>query len=163
MTRDEVFALFRHWASVIWGPNTIANLDIRLSDEEPEGGHHASVSYAGNVWAIHNSLLRYPNDRRYTLRVSDELLEMPPEAVEKVLIHEACHIGYRQHGHDFCACAKEYGGVVTMCQLDNPGYHVQRKEGSRYKTIATFPSEREALAWAREERVRVPGKYRLSY
>ena len=85
---------------------------------------------------------------------------MSPLDIERLMIHEAVHIGYKLHDAHFVEMVRAYGGAVSESGL--AGVKVERKEGARYRVIATFATEGEALAWAKEERARHPGQYRLT-
>ena len=162
VAREDILGRFREAAVKVWGEDSVKRLNILLGDEEPEGDHLAALKYAGTPWAIGDSLVRYST--KYTLLVAPALLDQDDATIDKILIHEAVHIGYRGHGQDFRRLVRQHGGAVSASAAE-AGYKiaVQRKEGSRYKTIREFDAgaEIEATAWAKAELVRNPGRYRV--
>jgi hypothetical protein len=150
-TREAALERFRAAAVEVWGKFP-PQLELSVSAEPPKEDVYAAISYAGAPWAIGRSLIRYP--RSATLLVSDAFLQLDAEKAWKVLLHEAVHLGYRGHGKDFRDVAREVGAVVSGAAVESGGaIEVQKKIGSRYKTVRTFPpdQEREALAWGREQ------------
>src|SRR3990167_1151968 len=159
-TREYAFEVFRLATEQVWHNHQFVQPVLVLSDEPPAGDVLASLAYAGKPMAIGNSILR--RAERYILRVSDRLLAMDAEHVRRVMIHEAVHLGYPKHDANFRQLVREHGGTQSESALDNPGVHVQVKQGSRYTTIKTFEDEREATRWAKEQMRANPGRYRLS-
>ena len=158
--RLGAFGMFVEAVRQVWRNNEFVADVLVLSPEEPSGRVLASLSYAGTPSAIGNSILR--RAPRYTLRVSDRLLMRGTNSVRKVMIHEAVHVVYMNHGREFRDLVRKHGGTVSEEAIENPGVHVQLKRGSRFETIKTFDTEPEATRWAHEQKRENPGKYRLS-
>lgn len=129
---------------------------------EPNDKVYAALAYAGQPKAVGRSILIA--SERYVLMVSYRAMELSEEQLRKVLLHELVHIGYRGHGRDFRDVCREVGGVVSGSGVTDPGTHVEKKIGHRYKRVRTFDDPKEAEAWAREQLRLEPGsKWRLSF
>jgi hypothetical protein len=156
MSRSDAFALFKDAVRHVWKNADFVLPALEMSDEPPAEPVLASIAFAGQPFAIGRSLLT--RSTRYTLRVNDELLTRPRDDVWKILVHEAVHLGYRGHGPSFREVARESGGVVSASALtEGDGVKVQKKVGARYQTMKTFPTEREALTWGKEQQSAEPG------
>jgi hypothetical protein len=177
ITRESVLARFIAVANRVWGQDlqqpwpsrygtsgaTEPKITFKLGTDQPWGGREevlAGLVYVGNPMAYGTHLIKFP--REVMLLVADSLMSKPDDKIEQVLIHEACHIGYRRHDTAFREVCRAAGGVVSSAGVESDAaINVQRKEGSRFVTIKSFQVEHEAVAWAKEEMKRVPGKYRL--
>lgn len=174
VTRDQAFQMFRRWVDRIWGSgssggpdtkkvkqNQVDKLVLKRSNTDPKGKVAASLTimFPKAVKAIDDDLM-VPSGL-YVLNVSERLLEKPAEFVDKIMGHEALHVGYPRHDVNFRRLATRHGLPLTESWAEDPGWKVQRKEGARYKTLETFETEQQAREWALEERSRNPGKYRL--
>lgn len=84
---------------------------------------------------------------RYELLLSSKLQETPAAGREKVLLHELVHLGYSGHGENFRRVCIAVGGVVSGAAVEDPGFHMEKKVGARYKRMKTFDTEREAKEW----------------
>ena len=169
--REHVLDLFREVCVAVWGKSSIDQLTLLLDARTPsmDGQYQilAAVAYAGKPLAMGRHLIRAADSRTYKLLVSDALLAMDDATIKKVLVHEACHLGYKNHGREFRELVVANGGTLSGGGVEE-GYQfeVQRKEGARFKTIKTFDpdaphAEAEAMAWMRQESSRAPGRYRL--
>jgi len=132
---------------------------VTLVDDEPGRGHLASLAYASRPYVIGNTIFRRP--QRYTLRIATRLLTLDRTTVEKIMIHEAAHLGHVTHGQEFRDLVRLHGGSVTESALTDAAVRVQRKVGARYQTIETFEDELTAVQWMRAEMRVTPGRYRL--
>lgn len=96
--------------------------------------------------AIGRSILQAAD--RYDLLLSaSRLMKVTAEQREKVLLHELVHLGYSGHGKDFRKVCMEVGGVISGAAVTDPGFHMEKKVGHRYKRIMTFDTEAAAKAW----------------
>lgn len=161
MTRAKVFEVFKDAVGVVW-----SNADFvlpHLSFDEtlwPSGECLAALVFEGNPRAIGTSILR--RAPRYILLMSPKLLTMNPEAIWKIMVHEAVHIGHRGHGGEFRKLVRQFGGAVSGTAVENPVVMVQTKVGLRYQTVRKFEDEREAELWARAQQRAQPGtRWRL--
>jgi hypothetical protein len=160
VTRQDAFDLFHAAVVAVWKNAEFVLPALAWSEEPAVGGSElASVTFDHRgVWASGRSLLsRAP---KYTLRVSDALLAMPREKVAAIMLHEAIHLGYPGHGEEFRKIAREVGAPVSASAVDRGDtIEIQKKVGSRYKTVRTFPGseEREAIRWAKEQARAEPG------
>lgn len=149
------------------GPTVWRNWDfvadkLTWTTGEPSDGVYAALAYAGKPKAVGRSLLIAAE--RYVLVVSYRAMELDAEQLRKVLLHELVHIGYRGHGEDFRAVCREVGGVVSGRGVTDPGTHVEKKVGHRFKRVRTFDDPKAAEAWAREQLRLEPGtKWRLTF
>ena len=168
---------FRSVAAGVWGQESISRLDIGfVRDPEVEArfskaGVYAAIRYRHDPppWASGRHLVRAAPDRIYRLLVMDEMLGLDDDSVEKILIHEAVHIGYAKHSREFLSVVRECGGAVSGSAVDrgNDNITVERKDPGerRYKPVREFTDAREAEQWARAEisSGRFPGsKWRMS-
>lgn len=120
-----------------------------IADEQTAcGSELACVIYAGFPRISGNYLISFP--REFELRVTDKLLEQSAENIRKVMIHEAVHLGVRDHGRVFREICSANGGVLTSA-LKDPEARVEKKVGARYQFVRSFTSDKEATAWAREQ------------
>jgi predicted metal-dependent hydrolase len=55
----------------------------------------------------------------YTLQVTPRLLTLPPEKQDKILKHEAIHMGYGNHDSKFMELADIVGASYTESSLDS--------------------------------------------
>lgn len=158
--RLQAFEEFQAHARRIW-KNADA-VPVQLSLEEPRNAL-ASVSTHGSPRSL-GSIILNPEQTR-TVRLSSEVLAFPPEALSKILIHEALHLGISGHGARFrLACAK-HGGALSGRDARGAPVVVERKVGARFRLVKEFPREslQEAKAFMRES-VRISGiRHRITY
>ncbi len=165
-TRQQIFQIFKKVSREIWGPIVDKQLKLKFSSEQPASkGVLADLSYMlrgpERDRATGDRMLTVPNDPTFTLRVADALLEKSATQIRRVMIHEAGHLGYPRHNKKFNDLMEKYGGAKTERDAETGGnVAVQLKVGRRYQTVAEFPTMREAVAFFKEEVVRVPGLYR---
>lgn len=141
--------------------------------ENPSRGVLAGLYTCRNQFAIGASVLRMCE--HYMLVVSPELMGHAPEAQDKVLLHELCHMGYSGHGAKFREHCTRVGGVVSGAGVGGevePGVYVEWKPpgATRYtRHPQRFESQAEAHAFARQEIAArhsgglEPGKWRLVF
>ena len=172
--RSAAFAVFKHAVKQLWGAQSseskdlqdaknrmVARLTLKLSNDEPKGGVMASLAYDPRTVRTIGDLL-VSAAPAYLLRISDRLLEQSADVVKGIMFHEALHVGYPKHDKAFRDMAAQHKIPLTESWTEEPGWKVQRKDGSRYKTLRTFETEEKAREWAMDELKRTPGKYRLS-
>jgi hypothetical protein len=169
-TRQAVFERFRELARKMW--RNYDSIDALVSfdpSKEPDRTASSPIIYAailadGRQRSLGDLILH--SSSKYVLQLHNELLSLKPDVIDKILLHEAGHLGINNHGEEFRKMVVKNGGSVSffaaVCE-DGKSIRVEIKEGARFKTIRTFPFDREAeaTAWVRQERMRVPGKYRL--
>jgi hypothetical protein len=161
VSRAAAFEMFKEAGNKMWASGEQVTSLVTLSQEEPTAGTLASLARpTGRLRAVGNIIIRPA--AKYVLRVSDRLLGMGTDHVRKIMIHEAGHLGYDGHGTDFRSIVTRNGGALSETGLqDGDAFHIQRKEGSRFKTIKSFENEQAARIWVREEARRQPGRYRM--
>lgn len=116
--------------------------------------HAALLQPRGRTMAVGDSLLM--RAEWYSLLLNDSIYALPDDMIWRVLVHEAAHMGYPNHGKDFIALVTAKGGVVAGAGTDSGGVieaQVKLKEHGRYRTVRTFPQEQQAVAkaWVREQ------------
>lgn len=99
----------------------------------------------GAQGAIGGVIIR-PADR-YELLLAPHLAEVSADARKRILLHELVHIGYGGHGKRFRTYCKAVGGVISGSAVTDPGFHLEKKVGTRFKRMRTFSTEKEAMAW----------------
>lgn len=137
--------VWRNWASV--------ESDFKWSAVEPDAKVYAALSMKGRPQAIGRTVVR-PAER-YRLLVSHRAMALSQGQLDKVLLHELVHIGYSGHGKDFRDVCREVGGVVSGSGITDPGVHIEKKVGFRYKRVHTVQTEAEARAWLLQEQLRM--------
>jgi hypothetical protein len=171
LERTRVLDLFMEAVAKVWGPATAAKVTVRLGEGREPGEGYASIvmSRACRPLAMDYSptgpghLLTYCRDG-YTLLVSDKLLALDDAMIMRVLVHEAIHLGFPNHGADFRRLCNKHGAVVSQAAIEKGEDYkiqVQRKDGSRFKTFATVDTEAEGMALMKAEYAKAPGRYRL--
>jgi hypothetical protein len=163
--REDALVLFRRAVAEVWGQGTADQVELALGDGVPSEGSFASISQARSCRpvAIDDHLIRYCT--LYTLRVSPAFLELDDESIRRVLIHEAVHLGYPNHGREFRALVAKKGGVISGRAVEDGDdkIQVQRKEGTRFKTFATVTTEAEGMALMKAEWAKDKGCYRMMF
>lgn len=141
--------------------------------ENPSRGVFAGLYTCRKQDAIGASVLRMCE--RYTLVVSPELMGHAPEAQDKVLLHELCHMGYSGHGAKFREHCTRVGGVVSGTAVSGevePGVYAEWKPpgAARYaRHPQRFESQAEATAFVVQEMAArrsgglEPGRWRLAF
>lgn len=159
--RVRAFDIFREEARRIW--SNAEAVPVQLSLDEPGKGCLASVTTLGTPRSIGSRVLN--PERTRTLRLSAEVLAFPPEALRKILIHEALHLGISGHGARFMRACALYGGARTGQEARGAPVVVACKEGRRFRVVREFP--RESLNEARAfmvQQVRSTGiRHRITY
>jgi len=154
MSRAQAFELFKQAVRKVWtnGDELIRRAEFQLGGQ-PDSKVLAAVMFPRNarIRAIDNTVVRFAPT--YELRVSDRLLEKPKPYIEGIMVHEAIHVGYPRHDADFKKLARRHNAPLTETQAETPGYQVQRKEGSRFKTVRVFEDEQEAIRWGKEQAI----------
>jgi len=144
--------LKRHFIRIaknVWDNSPmIENLELEVKHRK--GGCHMSLAYPANATpsAVGNSLLRMP--RKVSLIISDKTKDLPKEKFDDLLRHEALHLGYPRHDMWFRRQADKLNIPITFNLSEGGGYQVQRKEGSRYKTVKSFPTMQQAELYAKQ-------------
>jgi hypothetical protein len=163
--REDAIVLFRRAVAEVWGQHTADLVTLSLVEGDPSEGSFASVAQDRSCRqvAIDDHLIRYC--REYKLRVSPAFLELDDETIRRVLIHEAVHLGYPNHGREFRALVAKKGGVISGRAVEDGSdkIQVQRKVGSRFKTFATVDTEAEGMALMRAEHAKDSGRYRMMF
>lgn len=159
-TREELFELFKEAARVVWPSGADFALEATvLSYEQPKDDVFASLTWVGGKTRVIGDVL-FQRPKQYILRISDRLLVESPTVRKRIMIHEAVHLGYGNHGKDFREMVRRHGGAVSEHTSGEDLVEVIRKEGARFKgTGKFFKTEGDAEAWIRDEAKRVPGKY----
>lgn len=147
--------------AVVLGPTVWKNWDFVKdhfvwSLEEPNKVY-ASLWCDGKQRAIGRSVIQR-SSTPYRLNVHHSMLELNSAEQDKILLHELVHMGYSGHGRDFINVCREVGGAVSGSGVTEPGVHLERKVGARYKRMQTFHTgdskadERKAREWYRAYR-----------
>jgi len=160
--KQELFHEFMTHARRIWQNFDFVEPHVGISNDEPPRKVLAAVVHLGDIKARGNFITHRATF--YQLLLSERLLGMPKEAVTKVLIHEAVHLGYPDHNQDFRDLVRQHGGAVSETSIESPGVQVQLKQGARFKTVKVFPEDQEqaAILWAKQELTKNRGaRYRI--
>jgi hypothetical protein len=163
---DQAEDMFWKAALDIWGKETIEWIKPHFKPtalESPRTGESilTSLRYAPPVRAYGTVLAQ--RARYYQLVINPALLQRDEDFIRKIMIHEAVHIGYMKHDANFREIVHEHGGAVSESDASGEGIRVQKKEGSRFKTVKTFPSEEEAAArvWMRDQAAQQGSRFRM--
>jgi hypothetical protein len=161
VSRTEALAMFHEAARTMWRNVEPVLKRTTASDEEPAGGFLASLAHPpGAVWRI-GPMLQATARCGFTLRIASRLLDLGPDAVRRIMIHEACHLGIGGHGEEFRALCRKHGGAVSEeALLGGDVVRVQQLVRRRYRTVREFPGsqEQEACVWGREQSRQNPGE-----
>lgn len=153
----EVFRRFYAAAVMVWGERTLGLLDVSLNTDPANA---ALLSRRGILAAILRPTKPKPYAAGrhlirgapwYRLCVSPEALMLTDEDLEKILIHEAVHLGHNGHGAEFKEVTRECGGVVSGSQLEEDAKIACENKlpgTSRYVTVKEFELDDEAAATA---------------
>lgn len=171
MTGQEAFEMFLDAAKMVWRHSKLLSqitfhYEVKAMldrDVRAQLQWRKPTSEDARPRAEEDHLLRAAKE--YWLLISERLLSEPRDVVRQVMIHEALHIGYSSHKEGFRRMAIKYGGTLTEKSTgkDKP-FEVQRKNGSRYKTIKTFETERDAKHFIETERKASPDSdYRMIF
>lgn len=101
----------------------------------------------------------------HTLAISDSLTTYTQSVVEKVLLHEAIHVGYPRHDRHFERIAAEVGTASTLAAMLGNGFVVEIQRGakaSRFQECFSTPDRDTAFAFAEQKRAGA-GRYRVVY
>ena len=136
---------------------------VFLSPEEPASDVLASLAYDTHGVRAFGDII-FATRVNYTLRLSARLLVMDDEAVRRILIHEAVHLGHPTHGPEFRQMVRQHGGAVSESSTADGKIQIQAKIGNRYRTVEFADTEAQAETIAREYRTANPGaKVRLQF
>ncbi len=183
VTMQEVARLFELAARRIWGDRTINALDVTVTDKPPaKNDVLAALMYVPQweergmrvkVRAIGDTLVQPAMDKKYTLLVNPRLLEQDAAFVEKIMLHEAIHIGYPGHGGDFRRLALVHGAPITENMATGGQYQVQRQEkpkgryvdvpGEAHDSLTKARARSLHLATEEKQRTGIWFNYRVSY
>lgn len=154
----EVLPKFRRAAGEVWRNwDTVEKqVVLRCEPKTKQTENLASLSRSARCkpMAIEDELAR--TCKEYVLQITPRLGTLSENQLERILRHEALHIGYPSHSKEFLDMATKVGASYSESSLDENVIKVQRKEGRFYKTFHTekTPSEAEAYGrqYAREHR-----------
>jgi hypothetical protein len=168
VNRDEILQRFKAAAARVWGDNAVFSTQFFVASEEPRTQDNGLPVYAA---IMHSDGCKPRASGRhliqrcsgYKLLVSDRLLLQPDDMIEKVLLHEAIHMGHWKHTQEFREVAREVGAAVSgsAAEAGQNVIKVQKKVGARYQTVKTFEDEDEATTWAKEQIKSEGGSWRL--
>jgi hypothetical protein len=161
-TREEALALFRECARLIWRNADVCNVSV--SEEGPSDAHAvAAISSRASCDRFHRHILN-PEDPR-VLFVSERALSLDDEALRRVLIHEAVHLGIGGHSARFRRVCVSHGGAMSGGEAEGRPVQVQRKEGARFRTVREFPRENieEAKSWGLQMSRITSTRYRIVF
>lgn len=137
----------------VWRNWNFVKDDFKWTPVEPDAKVYAALSMRGRPQAVGRSVLRRAEG--YKLLVSHRAMKLSQSELDKVLLHELVHIGYSGHGKDFRDVCREVGGVVSGSGITDPGVHIEKKVGHRYRRVHTVQTEAEARAWLLQEQLRM--------
>jgi hypothetical protein len=159
--RLQAFETFRACTRLVW-KNADA-VPLVLSTEEPGGRALASVACLKNPRAIGPYVMNHAEAR--TLRLSAEVLRYPAEALRRVLLHEAVHLGIGGHGARFRRLCASVGGAISGAEARGAPVVVSRKVGARFRPLKEFPRAAlaEARAFCRAQAHSTGIRHRISY
>jgi len=167
LSGEEAFELFLSAAKMVWRHSKLLTQITFHYEVKPmlDRDVRAQLLWKKDVRPRASEDALLDAAKEYWLLISERLLEEPKDVVRQVMIHEALHIGYPSHNKGFRRMAVKYGGTLTEKSTgkDEP-FEVQRKDGSRYKTIKTFETERDAKHFVEKEQKEHPeDDYRMIF
>lgn len=144
---------FHKETNEIWGDFFVKNnLDFEFEITKPQRTP-ARVIYPNSKHlpqAISRMMLRFPKNEKIKVQAGEDLFGLDEKIIDKVIRHEAIHLGHPKHDDNFRRVANEVGTGISMSQILGKGFQVQVKEGNRYKTTKVFPTYDEALIFGKE-------------
>jgi len=138
----------------VWSNWDSANIDFDFAIVPPakKGKKYARVivDKRAKGKAIGRSLIRYP--KKVRVEANRDLFGLKSDIIDKVIKHEAIHIGIMDHNRDFDRIATEVGTGISMRKMMGKGFGVEVKEGSRFKELPDkeFKTIDEAVAFGRD-------------
>jgi hypothetical protein len=157
---ENVLPRFREIIKSIWGESAAKELEIKcepkIGMERSTDAGLAGIRYPPNCKpvAIDDSLLRYCIP--YTLLISPKFSEISKEKQDKVLKHEALHLGYPGHGKEFLRIASKHGAPFSEYSLNSCKISIQVKSNGRYKEIMCSSDYDDAVEKAKEYKKQHP-------
>jgi len=111
--------------------------------------------------AIGNTLIRYP--KKVRVEAHRDLFGLKSEIIDKVIKHEAIHIGNMAHDRDFDRLATKVGTAISMRKMLGKGFGIEIKEGSRFKELPNkeFKTMDEAINFGRDIMKKTNKKVRI--
>jgi len=152
--RWRAFDVFKEEVTRIWSSGEKLVSRCELHPEVPKEDVHAALlilmhgkPVRDRAWGNH---VVYTAES-YRLMIHPKLFDVSVEEQRRTLIHEACHIGYSGHGKKFIDFCRSVGGVVSGAAVgtNTNRVAVEQKFGARYKEVAVFNTEQEAMAHGR--------------
>ena len=151
-TCDTILPKFRQAAEKVWG-----KLDERMTincEMKTEKSHNlASLSMPAGCHPMafngkdKGALVYFC--REYTIQITPRLLELSEEQQEKVLKHEAIHMGHVTHNKDFLELAEIVGAPFSESTISGK-INIQEKVGGRFKDIMTAENLEDAKKKVKE-------------
>jgi len=116
----------------VWENFDKTNIDFEFEITPPQRTH-ARVIIDSNAKpkSIGNLLLRVP--KKAKIQAGTDLFNLKEEIIDKIIKHEAIHIGNMQHNRDFERLARKVGTGISMRQIQGLGYGLEVKKGNRFK------------------------------
>jgi hypothetical protein len=131
----------------VWKNWDNLNIDFKFEITPPEKTVARIIRDArARPYALGRHLFRYP--KQVTVQAGTDLFDMGDKIINKVMKHEALHLGYTHHNKDFDRIAREVGTKMSMSQIRGNGYRIEVKKGKRYepyKTSKKIESYEEAV------------------
>jgi hypothetical protein len=160
-TREEALAIFRQCAREIWRNADACNVSV--AERGPSSDAVAAIA-GRSACDQFNRYVTNPEWPR-VLYVSERALSLDDEALRRVMIHEAVHLGIGGHSARFRRVCVSHGGAMSGGEAEGRPVQVQRKEGARYRTVREFPREciEEAKAWGSQLSRNTGFRYRIVY
>lgn len=138
--RLSAFEVFRQEARRIWRNADAVPLALSADLEPASSAAVAAVACREEPRSLGNHILNPQAPR--TLLLSERALSYPADALRRVLIHEAVHLGIGGHRARFRAVCRAHGGSMTGSEALGSPVRLQIKVGARYRTVREYPREK---------------------
>jgi len=160
----KILPVFSSIAKEIWGKH-IDEIKLRCEQKIMKTDRFASLSHDArcNPKAFDDRLLIFCKE--YVLQISPRLLDLPENKLNRVLKHEAIHIGHHKHSKDFMMVATKFNAPFSEAMLERDTIAIQVKnDKGRFVEIMSANTIEEAQKKGMEYARKNPDRrVRLSY
>lgn len=135
-------------------PSVVLMCEEKTVDQE----HLASLSQSVhcNPMAIDDALLRFCTT--YTLQLSPRIDTLNEAQLERLMRHEAIHMGYKRHDRNFIELAEKKGACFSELSIDECKVRIEVKVGSRFKEVMCASTYEEAKRLSHQYSLDHPGE-----
>ena len=129
--------------------NAKIDFNFKIAPKKERKYARVIVDKRANPTSQGRYLTKYP--KQVTVEANENLFNLKEEMINKILKHEAIHVGNLKHNRNFDKVAREVGTGITIRQMMGKGYGLQIKEGKRYKDYEkSFPTIQDAINFGRQ-------------